>query len=137
MTLPTGEQFELETSTASGDLKATITAVAAGIRTLSINGIDLVPPYGEDQTPPMGAGIVLATCGLASYARLPAALFGQRITPPRGIERPRGTPVGRAPEPVLDETLGHAEGAGATGRRTRVASLRGRSRCAIAVITMA
>jgi len=60
MTLPTGEQFELETSTASGDLKATITAVAAGIRTLSINGIDLVPGYGEDQAPPMGAGIVLA-----------------------------------------------------------------------------
>ena len=60
MTLPTGEQFELETSTASGDLKATITAVAAGIRTLSINGIDLVPAYGEDQAPPMGAGIVLA-----------------------------------------------------------------------------
>lgn len=60
MTLPTGEQFELETSTASGDLKATITAVAAGIRTLSINGIDLVPAYGDDQAPPMGAGIVLA-----------------------------------------------------------------------------
>jgi len=60
MTLPTGEQFLLETSTASGDLQATITAVAAGIRTLSINGIDLVPPYGEDQAPPMGAGIVLA-----------------------------------------------------------------------------
>jgi aldose 1-epimerase len=60
MTLPTGEQFLLETSTASGDLRATITAVAAGIRTLSINGIDLVPPYGEDQAPPMGAGIVLA-----------------------------------------------------------------------------
>jgi aldose 1-epimerase len=60
MTLPTGEQFVLETSTSSGDLQATITAVAAGIRTLSINGIDLVPPYAEDQTPPMGAGIVLA-----------------------------------------------------------------------------
>ena len=59
MTLPTGEQFLLETSTASGDLQATITAVAAGIRTLSINGIDLVPPYGEDQAPPSGAGIVL------------------------------------------------------------------------------
>ncbi|WP_157007828.1 aldose 1-epimerase family protein [Agromyces laixinhei] len=59
MTLPTGEQFELETTTSSGDLHATITAVAAGIRTLSINGIDLVPPYSEDQTPPMGAGIVL------------------------------------------------------------------------------
>jgi len=41
MTLPTGEQFVLETSTASGDLRATITAVAAGIRTLTINGIDL------------------------------------------------------------------------------------------------
>jgi aldose 1-epimerase len=60
MTLPTGEQFVLETSTSSGDLQATITAVAAGIRTLSINGIDLVPPYAEDQAPPMGAGIVLA-----------------------------------------------------------------------------
>lgn len=59
MTLPTGEQFVLETSTASGDLHATITAVAAGIRTLSINGIDLVPPYSEDEVAPMGAGIVL------------------------------------------------------------------------------
>ena len=59
MTLPTGEQFVLETSTASGDLRATITSVAAGIRTLTINDIDLVPPYGEDQSPPMGAGCVL------------------------------------------------------------------------------
>ena len=59
MTLPTGEQFVLETSTASGDLTATITAVAAGIRTLSINGIDLVPPYAEDLPQPMGAGTVL------------------------------------------------------------------------------
>ncbi len=59
MTLPTGEQFALETSTSSGEIRATITAVAAGIRTLSINGIDLVPAYSEDRTPPMGAGIVL------------------------------------------------------------------------------
>ena len=59
MTLPTGEQFVLETTTSSGDIRATITAVAAGIRTLSINGIDLVPPFAEDQTPPAGAGIVL------------------------------------------------------------------------------
>ena len=42
MTLPTGEQFALETSTSSGEIRATITAVAAGIRSLSINGIDLV-----------------------------------------------------------------------------------------------
>lgn len=60
MTLPTGEQFALETSTSSGEVRATITAVAAGIRSLSINGIDLVPSYAEDRTPPMGAGIVLA-----------------------------------------------------------------------------
>ncbi|SIN95497.1 aldose 1-epimerase family protein [Agromyces cerinus] len=59
MTLPTGEQFVLETTTSSGDIRATITAVAAGIRTLSINGIDLVPPFAEDQTPPAAAGIVL------------------------------------------------------------------------------
>ncbi|WP_022889855.1 aldose 1-epimerase family protein [Agromyces italicus] len=60
MTLPTGEQFELETTTSSGEIRATVTAVAAGLRSLSINGIDLVPAYGEDQSPPMGAGIVLA-----------------------------------------------------------------------------
>ena len=60
MTLPTGEQFALETSTSSGEIRATITAVAAGIRTLSINGIDLVPAYSDDRTHPMGAGIVLA-----------------------------------------------------------------------------
>jgi len=59
MTLPTGEQHVLETSTASGELRATITSVAAAIRTLSIDGIDLVPSYGEDQTPPFGSGIVL------------------------------------------------------------------------------
>ncbi len=61
MTLPTGEQYELETSTSSGELRATITGgVAASLRALSIDGIDLVPPYGEDQTPPpSAAGIVL------------------------------------------------------------------------------
>src|SRR6218665_1446781 len=58
MTLPTGEQFVLETTTASGELKATITAVAAGIRELTINSIDLVPTFREDQTPPSGAGSV-------------------------------------------------------------------------------
>ncbi|MDR5698254.1 aldose 1-epimerase family protein [Agromyces aerolatus] len=59
MTLPTGDQHVLETSTASGELRATITSVAAAIRTLSIDGVDLVPSYGEDQTPPFGSGIVL------------------------------------------------------------------------------
>jgi len=59
MTLPTGEQFVLETTTSSGELQATITALAAGIRTLSLNGVDLVPTFGEDQSPPSGSGIVL------------------------------------------------------------------------------
>ncbi|MEI5584538.1 MULTISPECIES: aldose 1-epimerase family protein [unclassified Agromyces] len=59
MTHPTGEQFELETTTSTGDVRATVTAVAAGLRTLTINGIDLVPSYGEDETPPSGSGIVL------------------------------------------------------------------------------
>ncbi|UOE42503.1 aldose 1-epimerase family protein [Agromyces larvae] len=59
MILPTGEQHVLETSTASGDLRATVTGVAAAIRELTINGIDLVAPYPEDATPPFCAGIVL------------------------------------------------------------------------------
>lgn len=59
MTLPTGEQFELETTTSTGDVRATVTAVAAGLRTLTINGIDLVPGFAEDETPPSGSGIVL------------------------------------------------------------------------------
>ncbi|WP_353807258.1 aldose 1-epimerase family protein [Agromyces sp. SYSU T00194] len=59
MTLPTGEQFELSTTTSSGELRATITALAAGIRSLSIDGIDLVPSFPEDSSPPSGSGIVL------------------------------------------------------------------------------
>ncbi len=59
MILPTGEQFVLETTTSSGELQATITALAAGIRTLTLDGVDLVPTFGEDQSPPSGSGIVL------------------------------------------------------------------------------
>jgi aldose 1-epimerase len=59
MTLPTGEQFVLETTTSSGELQATITSLAAGIRTLTLGGVDLVPSFGEDQSPPSGSGIVL------------------------------------------------------------------------------
>jgi aldose 1-epimerase len=59
MTLPTGEQFELETTTSTGDVRATVTAVAAGLRSLTINGVDLVPSFGQDETPPSGSGIVL------------------------------------------------------------------------------
>lgn len=59
MALPTGEQLTLETSTSSGELSATITTVAAGLRALSIDGVELVPSFAEDRTPPSAAGIVL------------------------------------------------------------------------------
>lgn len=59
MNHPTGEQFELRTATASGELRAVITSVAAGIRHLSIDEVDLVPGFAEDQRPPQGSGIVL------------------------------------------------------------------------------
>ncbi|MCM3655804.1 aldose 1-epimerase family protein [Agromyces mediolanus] len=60
MTLPTGEQLVLETSTSSGELTAVVTTVAAGLRALSLDGVELVPSFGEDRTPPAAAGIVLA-----------------------------------------------------------------------------
>ena len=55
MRAPTGEQYELE----FGDLTATITQVAAGIRTLRFAGVDLLEPFPEDATPPSADGIVL------------------------------------------------------------------------------
>jgi aldose 1-epimerase len=55
MRAPTGEQYELE----FGDLTATITQVAAGIRTLRYGGADLIEPFPETATPPSADGIVL------------------------------------------------------------------------------
>lgn len=53
---PTGRQFSL----ALGSVKASITEVAAGLRELSIDGVDLTEPYPDTVTPPFGDGIVLA-----------------------------------------------------------------------------
>ena len=55
MRAPTGQQFTLSRGTAT----ATITELAAGIRSFSIDGIDLVEPFAETAGPPMGCGIVL------------------------------------------------------------------------------
>ncbi|WP_158865449.1 aldose 1-epimerase family protein [Leifsonia sp. AG29] len=55
MTAATGDQYELE----FGDLTATITQVAAGIRTLRFGDADLVEPYPADAPTPSGDGIVL------------------------------------------------------------------------------
>lgn len=60
MQFPTGEQFELSLRTSEGDARAHITAVAAGIRSYTLDGVDLVEPFEESQTPPMACGIVLA-----------------------------------------------------------------------------
>lgn len=55
MRAPTGDQYDLE----FGDLSATITQVAAGIRTLRYAGVDLTEPFPESATPPSADGIVL------------------------------------------------------------------------------
>ena len=55
MRAPTGTQYELE----AGALTATVTEVAAGLRTLRLDGADLTEPYPESSTPPSGCGIVL------------------------------------------------------------------------------
>ena len=49
----------LTATTPSGQAMATITEVAAGIRSYALGGIDLVEPFPADTQPPMGAGIVL------------------------------------------------------------------------------
>ena len=59
MRAPTGDQFALSKSTPHGDAIAVITEVAASLRILSIGGIDLTEPYGDDVVPPFGDGIVL------------------------------------------------------------------------------
>jgi aldose 1-epimerase len=59
-TAVTGEQFDLRLETSSGGtVDATITQVAAGIRRLSVSGIDIVPPYGADVQRPYGSGMIL------------------------------------------------------------------------------
>lgn len=56
----TGEQFDLSLETSSGgSVSATITQLAAGIRRLSVNGIDIMPPYDAGLPRPLGSGMVL------------------------------------------------------------------------------
>ncbi|MBG6239124.1 aldose 1-epimerase [Mycetocola sp. CAN_C7] len=60
MNAVTGEQFDLSLETSSGGIvEATITQVAAGIRRLSVHGIDIVPPYEAGVQRPLGSGMVL------------------------------------------------------------------------------
>jgi len=59
MRAPTGEQFVLTRSTPSGEVRAIIAQVAASLRTLTVDGIDITQPYPEESTPTWGCGIVL------------------------------------------------------------------------------
>ena len=60
MTAVTGEQFDLSLETSSGGLiEATITQVAAGIRRLSVHGIDIMPPFETGIQRPYGSGMIL------------------------------------------------------------------------------
>ena len=60
---PTGQQFTLSRTVDGKELRATITEVAAGLRELSFDGVDLVEPFPEHARPAKGQGIVLAPWG--------------------------------------------------------------------------
>jgi len=52
---PTGHRFHLRGPRSS----AQITQVGAALRALSVDGVDLVPPYPDDQPTPAASGVVL------------------------------------------------------------------------------
>lgn len=55
MSGPTGEQLEISQSGS----RAIVTTVGAGLRLFEANGVQYTETFGEDETPPMGAGAVL------------------------------------------------------------------------------
>jgi aldose 1-epimerase len=54
-----GEQYELILESSGRAVKAVITEVAAAIRHLSVDGVELTASYHDDVPPPFGCGIVL------------------------------------------------------------------------------
>ncbi len=52
----TGQQYEIE----SGDYRATVTELGAGLRELLFRGQPLIAGYGADELPPAAAGALLA-----------------------------------------------------------------------------
>lgn len=60
---PTGQQFTLTRTVDGKQLRATATEVAATLRELAYDGVDLVEPFPEDARPAKGQGIVLAPWG--------------------------------------------------------------------------
>jgi aldose 1-epimerase len=60
---PTGQQFTISRTVDGKRLRATVTEVAAGLRELTLDGVDLVEPFPEHARPAKGQGIVLAPWG--------------------------------------------------------------------------
>jgi aldose 1-epimerase len=59
MSLPTGDQHHLHAEGPNGPVTATVVELAAGIRALSVGGVELVQDYAADSLPSWGSGIVL------------------------------------------------------------------------------
>ena len=60
---PTGQQFTISREVDGRRMRATVTEVAAGLRELTVDGVDLVEPFAEDARPAKAQGIVLAPWG--------------------------------------------------------------------------
>jgi aldose 1-epimerase len=60
---PTGQQFTISRTVEGRRMRATVTEVAAGLRELSVEGVDLIEPFAEDARPAKAQGIVLAPWG--------------------------------------------------------------------------
>ena len=54
-----GEQYGLTLDAAGRSVRAVITEVAAALRHLSVDGVDITAGYDDDIAPPFGCGIVL------------------------------------------------------------------------------
>ncbi len=59
MIAPTGAQYSLSLTSGRHEVSAVVTEVAAGIRTLEVDGVALIETFDESRTPPGAAGIVL------------------------------------------------------------------------------
>lgn len=59
MWAPTGEQYELVRREGAAENRAIITQVAAGIRSLSVGGVQITEPFPLGSPPPKGCGIML------------------------------------------------------------------------------
>lgn len=60
MRAPSGEQFTLALGNGATPSRAIVTEVAASLRVLEVDGVELIDPYAVSSTPPYGSGTVLA-----------------------------------------------------------------------------